>query len=111
MRTSFFSPETPTAETLRKDVRILADDTMKIARQQVVEPTIEAARRAGEYARNAVQDTRQRLSRQVSQAEHYAAAQYDQTARWVLANPLKSIGIAFAIGITLTGVFGRASKR
>lgn len=111
MRTPFFAPETPTSETLKKDVRILADDTMKIARQQVVEPTLEAARRASDYARNAVQETRERLSRQVSQAEHYAALQYDQTARWVLAHPLKSVGIAFAVGVTLSGLFGRSSRR
>lgn len=111
MRTPFFAPETPTAETLKKDVRILADDTMKIARQQVVDPTLEAARCAGDYARNAVQETRERLSRQVTQAERYAAEQYDQTTRWVLAHPLKSVGIAFAVGITLSGLFGRSSRR
>jgi ElaB/YqjD/DUF883 family membrane-anchored ribosome-binding protein len=111
MRTSFFAPETPTAETLKKDVRILADDTLKVARQQVVDPTLEAARRASAYARDAVQETRERLSQQVSQAERFAAAQYDQTARWVLAHPLKSVGVAFAIGLVITGLFGRSSKR
>jgi hypothetical protein len=60
MRTSFFAPETATAETLKKDVRALADDTLKVARQQVVDPALEAARRASDYARNAVQETRER---------------------------------------------------
>jgi ElaB/YqjD/DUF883 family membrane-anchored ribosome-binding protein len=111
MRTSFFAPETATAETLKKDVRALADDTLKVARQQVVDPALEAARRASDYARNAVQETRERLTRQVSQAERYAAAQYDHTARWILTHPLKSVGIAFVIGITISGLFGRSSKR
>ena len=111
MRTSFFAPETATAETLKKDVRALADDTIKVARQQVVDPALEAARRASDYARNAMQETRERLTRQVSQAERYAAAQCDQTARWILTHPLKSVGIAFVIGITISGLFGRSSKR
>lgn len=111
MRTSFFAPETPTAETLKKDVRILADDTLKVARQQVVDPTLEAARRASAYARDAVQQTRDRLSQQVSQAERYAAAQYDHTAGWVLAHPLKSIGVAFVVGIAISGLLGLSSKR
>ncbi len=111
MRTSFFGPETATAETLRKDVRALADDTLKVARQQVVDPALEAARLASDYARNAVQETRARLNRQVSQAERFAAAQYDQTSRWILTHPLKSVGIAFAIGIVFTSLFGRSSKR
>lgn len=111
MRTSFFAPETLTAETLKKDVRALADDTVKVARQQVVDPALEAARRARVYARDVVQQTRGRLSQQVSEAERYAAAQYDQTARWVLAHPLKTVGVAVAIGIVLSGLLSRASKR
>lgn len=111
MRTHFFAPETLTAETLKKDVHKLADDTLKVARQQVVEPTLAAARRAGDYARDAVNQTRERLSKQVTQAERYASAQYDQTARWVLTHPLKSVGIAFAVGIILSGLFGRSGKR
>ncbi|WP_395744819.1 hypothetical protein [Prosthecobacter sp.] len=111
MRTSFFAPATLTAETLKKDVRTLADDTMKVARQQVVEPTLEAARRASAYARDAVQETRQRLAKQVTQAERYAAAQYDQTARWVVTHPLKSVGIALVIGMALSSLFGHSSKR
>lgn len=111
MRTSFFAPETPTAETLKKDVRILADDTLKVARQQVVDPTVEAARRASAYARDAVQQTRDRLSKQVSQAERYAAAQYDQTTGWVQAHPLKSIGFAVVVGIVISGLLGLSSRR
>ncbi|WP_395740950.1 YqjD family protein [Prosthecobacter sp.] len=109
MRTSFFSPAPVTAETLKKDVRTLADDTLKVARQQVVEPTIEAARRAREYANDALHETRDRLSRQVTQAERYATAQYDQTARWVITHPLKSVGIALVVGIALSSLF--SSKR
>lgn len=111
MRSSFFAPETLTAETLKKDVLVLADDTMKAARQQVVDPALEAARRASAYARDAVQETRQRVSKQVTDAERYAAAQYDQTARWVLTHPMKAVGIAFAVGIVLTSLFGNSSKR
>ncbi|WP_395748870.1 YqjD family protein [Prosthecobacter sp.] len=105
MRTSFFSPAPVTAETLKKDVRMLADDTLKVARQQVVEPTMDAARRARAYANDALQETRDRLSRQVTQAERYASAQYDQTARWVITHPLKSVGIALAIGVVLSSLF------
>lgn len=111
MRTSFFAPETLTAETLKRDVRTLADDTLKVARQQVVDPTLEAARRASAYARDAMQETRNRLSKQVTEAERYAAAQYDQTARWVVAHPLKSVGIALAVGIVISSLFGHSSKR
>ena len=111
MRTSFFAPESPTAETLKKDVRILADDTLKVARQQVGDPTLEAARRASAYARDAMQHTRDRLSRQVSQAERYAAAQYDQTTGWVLAHPLKSLGVAVVVGIAISSLLGLSSKR
>lgn len=111
MRTSFFAPETITAETLKKDVRALADDTLKVARQQMVEPTLEAARRASAYARDAVQETRNRLSKQVTEAERYASAQYDQTARWVLTHPFKSVGIALAVGMVISSLFGSSSKR
>lgn len=111
MRNPFFAPAPLTSETLRNDVRALADDTLKIARQQVVDPTIEAARRASAYALDAMQDTRDRLSKQVSLAERYASAQYDQTARWVLTHPFKSVGIAFAIGMIVTSLFGNSSKR
>jgi|GEM_PF-6431299 len=111
MRTSFFAPESPTAETLIKDVRNLADDTLKVARQQVVDPALEAARRARVYARDVAQQTRGRLSQQVSDAERYAAEQYDQTARWVLSHPLKSVGFALAIGIVISGILGLASKK
>jgi ElaB/YqjD/DUF883 family membrane-anchored ribosome-binding protein len=111
MKPTFFDPQTLTVETLRKDVRTLADDTLTAARQQVVDPALEAARRAGAYARDAVNETRQRLSKQVSQAEQYASAQYDQTARWVLTHPFKSVGIAFAVGIVISSMFGNSSKR
>ena len=110
MSTSFFSLKHPTAETLRKDVRNLADDTLEVVRRQVLDPTLDVARRAREQARGVVQQTRGHLSRQVSPAEHFAIDQYDQTARWVLAHPLKSIGVAFAIGLVISGLFGRASK-
>ena len=110
MSTSFFSLKHPTAETLRKDVRNLADDTLEVVRRQVLDPTLDVARRAREQARGVVQQTRGHLSQQVSAAEHFATDQYDQTARWVLAHPLKSIGVAFAIGLVISGLFGRASK-
>ncbi len=110
MRTSFFAPETLTAETIKKDVRALADDTLKVARQQVVDPTLEAARRASLYARDAVEDTRKRLSKQVSLAERYANAQYDQTARWVVTHPVKSVGIALVVGIVISNLLGNSKR-
>ena len=105
MRTSFFAPAAPTAETLKKDVRLLADDTLKIARQQVVDPAIEVARRARSYARDAVNENLERVSKQLTQAERYASAQYNETSRWVLMHPFKSVGIALAVGIAITRLF------
>ncbi len=66
---------------------------------------------ASAYALDAMQDTRDRLSKQVTQAERYASAHYDQTARWVLTHPFKSVGIAFAVGMVITSLFGRSSRR
>ena len=103
--------ETPTADTLKNDVRTLADDTMKAAREHVVDPAVEAVRRAGAYTRDAMNETKDRLSRQATQVEHYASEQYDRTVQWVSANPLPAVGIGFAVGVVLAGLFGHSSKR
>ncbi|MDZ4401179.1 hypothetical protein [Prosthecobacter sp.] len=102
---------TLTTDTLKKDVRTLADDTVKVARQHLVDPAIEAAHRASAYARDTMLETRNRVSEQVTQVEHYASEQYDRTARWVSANPLTAVGIAFAVGLSISGLFAHSSKR
>lgn len=103
--------ETATADTLKKDVRTLAEDTMKAAREHVVEPAVEAVRRAGAYTRDALHETKDQLSRQATQAEHYASEQYDRTTRWVSANPLSAVGIGFAVGLVIASFIGHSSRR
>ncbi|MBE2283868.1 MAG: DUF883 family protein [Prosthecobacter sp.] len=108
MRTTFFSGS-PTTDTLRKDVRVLAEDTAKMARERVLDPAVEAVNRAGSKARHAMHDAQDRLSKQFNDAERYASQQYERTERWVSANPVTAIGIAFAVGVVISA-FLRSSK-
>ncbi len=103
--------ETPTVDTLKKDVRTLADDTMKAAREHVVDPAVEAVRRAGAYTRDAMHETKDMLSRQATQVEGYATERYDRTTQWVSANPFSAVGIGFAVGLVLSTFIGHTSRR
>lgn len=111
MRTSTFFTETPGVENIKQDVRTFADDTMKAARQHVVDPAVDAAHRAQAYARDAMHDAKERLSRQVTNCEHYASEGYDRTERWVSANPFKAVGIALAIGLVISSFFETSKRR
>lgn len=110
MRTSAFS-ETHDFAGLKQDVRSLADDTMKAARQHVVDPAVDAAHRAQAYARDAMHDAKVQMSRQLSNCEHYASEGYDRTERWIAANPFKAVGVALAIGLVIASFFETSSKR
>jgi ElaB/YqjD/DUF883 family membrane-anchored ribosome-binding protein len=109
MRTSLFSSP-PTTDTLKKDVRVLAEDTMKVARQHMVDPTVEAVNRASALARDAMHGAQHRLSKQISDAERYASRQYDRTERWVTANPFTAVGAAFVIGLVISSFFSSSKN-
>lgn len=109
MRTSFF-PESPTTDTLKKDVRVLAEDTVKMARQRVMDPAVDALNRASAAARDAMHDVQSRLSRQIADAERYASRQYDRTERWVTSNPFTAVGVGLAIGIVISSLLGSSRK-
>lgn len=109
MRTSFFSAP-PTADTLKKDVRVLAEDTMKAARQHMVDPAVETVHRVGAFARDAMHEAQDHISKRVSEAERYASRQYDRTERWVSGNPFTAVGIAFAIGLVISNLLGSSRR-
>lgn len=106
---SLFSAPT-TTETLKKDVRILADDAMRTARH-AIDPAIAAAHRAEHYARDAMHDAQARFSKEYTKAERYAKDEFDRTSRWVVANPFKSVGIALAIGMVISSLLDTAKRR
>lgn len=106
---SLFSTPSVTA-TLKKDVRILADDAVRTARH-AIDPAVAAAHRAEAYARDAMHDAQARFSKEFTKAERYANVQYDRTSRWVIANPFKSVGIALAIGMVISSLVDTSTKR
>lgn len=71
----------------------------------------QAAQRASAYARDAMHDAQDRLSRHMSLAERFAEQQYDRTGRWVSAHPFKAVGIAVAVGLVLSSLFQSTSRR
>lgn len=103
--------ESAVAQAIKTDVRALADETLKAAREHVVDPAVDAARRASHFTRDAVNESRERLSRQAHQAEHYLTDQYDRTTRWITANPVTSVGIALAAGLFLSALLSQSAKR
>lgn len=122
MRTSL-SPETAAAaDTFKSDVRNMADDAMKAAREHVVDPAVEAAGRARTYATDAMHnaqdralhamhEAQERLSREYSRAERYASETYSTTERWVSAHPFKAIGIALGVGLAISTLFDTSHSR
>ncbi len=108
MKTLFSAPST--TETLKKDVRILADDALRTARH-AIDPALDAAHRAEKYARHAMHDAQARFSKEFTKAERYAGDQYERTSRWVVANPFKSVGIALAIGMVVSSLLDTSKRR
>lgn len=106
---SLFSAPSTTA-TLKKDVRILADDAMRTARH-AIDPAIAAAHRAEHYARDAMHDAQVRFSKEFTKAERYAKDEFDRSSRWVMANPFKSVGIALAIGMVISSLLDTSKRR
>lgn len=98
-------------ETLRRDVRTLTDDTVKAARSHIVDPTLEAAHRASEMARQAIQDSREKMNHQMVLAERYASQGYDRTTNWISANPLAAVGVAMAAGLLISSMFRSSARR
>jgi ElaB/YqjD/DUF883 family membrane-anchored ribosome-binding protein len=101
----------PSAETLKRDARTLADDTMKMAQSRLVDPAMDAAHRASEQARKALMQSRERMNEQLAVAEKYATRGYDQTTTWISANPLAAVGIAIGAGLLLSSIFRLSSRR
>ena len=99
------------APAVKADVRALADGTVKAAREQVLDPALEAARRAGDFTRDTFNETRATLSRQASRAEHLLNEQYDRTIGWITANPLTAVGLALAAGVVLAPLFVTPTRR
>lgn len=105
------SHSNPSIETLKRDVRTLANDTVKAAQNNIVQPAVEAAHRAGDYARQAVRDSRERVNQQLAVAERYASQGYDRTTTWITANPLAAVGVALAAGLLISTLFRPATRR
>jgi ElaB/YqjD/DUF883 family membrane-anchored ribosome-binding protein len=103
--------DAPNKETLAKDVRTLADDTVQAARHHLVEPALDAAKRVGAYSREALHESREMLAHQASRVEHQANDQYERSVHWVSAHPLAALGIAFAVGIVINKLTDSVSKR
>lgn len=101
----------PSVESLKRDVRSFADDTVKMAQSRLVEPTMDAAHRMSEQARKALHQSRERMNEQLAVAEKYAARGYDQTTTWISANPLAAVGVAMAAGLLLSSIFRLSSRR
>lgn len=110
MRTSFFSSSNNTAEALKGDCRSLANDSLKTARH-LAEPAIDAAQKAGKYARHAFEDARKQLKEPMSLAEKFASQQLDRTGHWVSSNPFKAVGIALLAGLVISNIFEHSSRR
>lgn len=89
------------ATHLRNDARQIGATALNAARDQVLEPARHAATRAGEYAHEAYDETRQLMVKHAGQAGELARHQLDRAWKWAAANPLAAIGIAFAAGLLL----------
>lgn len=104
-------PTNPATNSIKEDIRILADDSLKAARDHIVDPMIHSAQQAGASTKEAVQAAKTLVIDQAGRAEQYASQQCDRTVTWLSANPLTGVGIGFAIGVALTTLMGSASRR
>lgn len=102
---NFNNPFAATEEPINRlhdEATRLKDNIVSATRHQVIEPAMHAAEKAGTLARDAYHDTRETMSKEIALAVDLAVRQRDVAARWVSANPLTAIAIAFAVGALLT---------
>ena len=99
-----------TSNRLQDEGLRLRQNLVNATRQQVIEPAMHAAEKAGAMARGAYYDTRDTVSKELALAKDIAARQSDKAARWVSANPLTAIGLAFAVGAVFM-LSGRSKAR
>ncbi len=88
----------------------------------MIDPAVQAANRAGAYARDAMHGAQERardamhgaqerFSREYTRAEHFASEQYDRTGRWVSSHPFKAVGIALVVGLAISTLFESSSSK
>lgn len=100
------NPIHTSAEVLKQDVRIFAENAAKTTQAKVIEPAKDAARSAGAYANDAIEKTKEKLT----QAGEFTSQRMDRAAKWVSANPLSGVGVGLAVGV-LAATFIVASRR
>lgn len=100
-----------TANHLRDDARNISATALNAARDQLVEPARQVASRASDYAHEALDETRQLVSRHAGQAGDVARQQLDRAWKWAAANPLAAIGIAFAAGLLIAKTSSHQTHR
>ncbi len=86
------------ATHLKKDARKISNTALNAAHDQVYEPARQAVHRAGEYAHDAFDETRQRVAKHAAHANDLARSQFDRACKWASDHPLAAIGIAVAAG-------------
>jgi ElaB/YqjD/DUF883 family membrane-anchored ribosome-binding protein len=116
MSLKFFSfAQSPHTETLKNDMRKVAQDAVVVAQKHIVEPATEVMRGAVDSAsgtaKGAVTHARTFVNKQVNRAEQAASKSWDRAARWVSVNPASSLGIAFAAGMLVSALSGRSSSK
>jgi hypothetical protein len=62
-------------------------------------------------AKGAVSNARTYLNKQVNRAEHAASERWDRAAHWVNANPVASLGMAFAAGMVFSAMSGLSGSK
>ncbi len=95
---------------LKLKVRILAEDTARATRTNVISPARYAAQKVGTYANNVIDKTKEQLGHQLAQVEESTSQSMERTGRWISANPLVGVGVAFAVGL-LASTLLVSSKR
>jgi ElaB/YqjD/DUF883 family membrane-anchored ribosome-binding protein len=87
-------------DTLKRDIRTLADDATKLAQTRVMDPAMSAVR----HARDAVFD-------RATQAERYTAEQCDHVAHWITSRPFTAVALAFVAGMLADRMLGHGAGR
>jgi ElaB/YqjD/DUF883 family membrane-anchored ribosome-binding protein len=111
----FTFTKSPHIEALKSDVRKVARDAVVVAQKHVMEPATEAVSDAVDSAsgaaKGAIANARTFVNKQVNRAEHAASERWDRAASWLTANPVTSIGIAFAAGMLVSAISGLSKSR